>query len=164
MLNINTTTDPLSTSEVLQGDNSFIDEIPLGFISYPKTIPLKIKHIWRLPELTQDEVESGESESGLCFISHRHHKIGTLVEVTISIRGDDHKFVGQVVLIRGSDHGYNVGVWLRSQTDACRARIIEQICYTDGSLEAQRQHSLATIKKEKGMQEWIYPDSTQLPA
>ena len=80
--------------------------------------------------------------------------------MTISIRGDDHKFVGQVVLIKGNGQGYNVGVWLRSQTDACRARIIEQICFMNGS----RQQSLATIKKEKGMREWIYPDATQLPA
>ncbi len=159
MLNMNKITNSVNTVEAHQS-STFIDEIPLGFISYPKNIPLSIKHIWRLPELTPDEVKSGESELGLCFTSNKHHKIGTLVEVTISIHGDDHKFVGQVVLIKANDHGYNVGVWLRSQTDACRARIIEQICYMNGS----QQHSLASIKKEKGMREWIYPDATQLPA
>jgi hypothetical protein len=161
---MNLNNDPVNTAEAHQPNIAFADEVPLGFISYPKNIPLNAKHIWRLPELTADEVKSGESELGLCFTSNKHHKIGTLMEVTISMRGDDHIFVGQVVLIKGGDRGYNVGVWLRSQTDACRARIIEQICYMDSSLETGRQHSLATIKKEKGMREWIYPDTTQLPA
>ncbi len=163
MLNMNKNTDSVKTVEALQSNDSFVDEIPLGFISYPKNITLNTKHIWRLPELTSDEVKSGESELGLCFASSRHYNVGTLMEVSISIRGDEHKFVGQVVLIKGNAQGYNVGVWLRSQTDACRARIIEQICYFNSSHQVKRKYSLESINQEKGMREWIYPDA-QLPA
>ena len=79
MLNMNKITDSVNTVEAYQS-TTFVDEIPLGFISYPKNISLNIKHIWRLPELTLDEEKSGESELGLFFASQKHHKSGRLLK------------------------------------------------------------------------------------
>ena len=152
------------TPDVQLANKINTDDAAPGFIHHPNNIPFHVKHVSRLPVMKQNEIESGKSTLGLCFFSDKYLKPGTLVELTIPLRGEDHKFIGQVVLIRETHRGYEAGIWLRSQTDAFRARIIEQICYIDGYLEEKQDHSASPINKELGIQEWISRNAAHFPA
>ena len=164
MLNAVSNTDYRKTIDVHQLSDFSFDKMVPGFIYHPKHVPLKIKRVWRLPELAQDEVKSGKSTLGLCFFSTKNHKPGALIELTISLLGEDHKFIGQVVIVKETHLGYETGIWLQSQMDAYRARIIEQVCYIDGYLGHKQDQSVAVINKEQGAREWISLNAAQFPA
>lgn len=148
----------------LQADYAHFDQMASGFIYHPDHIPLNFRRLWHLPELTKDERRSGKSTLGLSFFTHKHLKAGEQVEVTVHVRGENHKFVGEVVLVKESQRGYDVGIWLRSQHDAIRARIIEQVCYIDRYLQDKQKHSSKPINKEQGTQEWIVHNAAHFPA
>lgn len=164
MLNAIRNDDHVNARGKHQPDYAHFDEMAPGFIYHPDHIPLNFRRLWRMPELTKEERKSGMSTLGLSFFSDKHLTPGMQIEVTVPLRGEDHKFVGQVVLVKESHHGYDVGIWLRSQHDAYRARIVEQICYIDCYLQDKQEHSSKPINKEQGIQEWIVHNAAQFPA
>lgn len=164
MLNTTNTIDHEKSIDAGRHYDFPVDVIAPDFIYHPKNALLKTKPLKQFPELDQDEIRSGKSTLGLCFTSRKHHATGTILEITIPVRGDDHKFVGQVVLVRKMQHGYETGIWLRSQTDACRARILEQICYIDGYLEEKQVQSETPINAEQEIQGWISRNAALFPA
>jgi len=141
-----------------------VDEIATDFIYHPENLSLNTRYIKQLPELDQDELKSGKSTLGLCFTSKKHHLPGSNLEITIPVRGDRHKFIGLVVFIRKIEQGYKTGIWLRSQTDACRARILEQICYIDGYLENRQKQSKVPINTDQEIEGWISRNAALFPA
>ena len=153
-----------SNDDINPTKNKFIKKMATDFLYHPENTSLKIKRLRGLPELTQSEIKSGVSSLGLCFASGKYHRIGSILGLTISTHGEEHSFLGQVVLIKENPHGYHVGVWLRSQTDASRLRIVEQILYIDSYLEDQQDQSVTPFNKEQGIQEWISQNAAQIPA
>lgn len=153
----------ISDHETIQPKDILLDKMATGFLYHPENTPLKVKRLWRVPELNRDEEKSGESTLGLCFTSQKHYVAGSSLELTISIHGEDHKFSGQIVLIKENLQGYNVGVWLRSQMDACRARIVEQVCYIDSYLEDQPDRNILPFNQEQRIREWISQNAAQIP-
>ena len=119
MLNAIKNLDLVNSAGEHQPNEFSFDEMSPGFIYHPDSIPLTIKHLWRLPELTQDEIKSGKSTLGLCFSSNKHLNPGMLIELTVFIRGEDHKFVGQVIFVKQTQHGYGLIIVLFLKKKIC---------------------------------------------
>lgn len=57
------------------------------------------------------------------------------MELSIPLRGVVQKPQGTVVMVRETPDGYDIGLWLASTDDASRARLVEQICHLECSLQ-----------------------------
>jgi len=140
------------------------DEVAPGFIYHPTNTTLTMKAISRLPELTEDEVQSGKSNLGLCFFSEKKLSTGMLIKLTIPLRGEDHIFIGQIVIVKESQQGYEVGIWLRSQVDAYRARIVEQACFLEGVMKKKQTQKSSRQSKKSGLHSWVLRNNTRRSA
>lgn len=144
--------------------NHFVDDQEPGFIHHPDSIPLDIRLIRKQPDETQFINENQNSKLGLSFNTNKQLKPGMHIEISIPLRNDEQKFLGQVVFVRKKDQGYDVGIVLRSQNDAYRARIIEQVCYINCYIQEQQSHSTKLINREQCAYEWISRYAAHFPA
>ncbi len=162
---INTVTQTRPVHKNSEADiAALFDQSAAGFIRHPDAFPLNIRRRWREPVLSLAEEMDDESELGLCFFSEKHLDPGTRLELSIPLRGEEQKFAGEVVLVRALRHGYEIGLWLRSHTDACRARIVEQICYIECYLKDKQKNTINPINHEQGTREWISRFAAHFPA
>ena len=60
------------------------------------------------------------------------------MELSIPLRGVVQKPQGTVVMVRETPDGYDIGLWLASTGDASRARLVEQICHLECSLQDRK--------------------------
>lgn len=144
--------------------DQFIDDWEPGFIHHPGSIPIDIRLISQKTEQTTTAIENANSRLGLSFNTNKQLKPGMHIEISIHLRDDDQKFIGQVVFVREKEQGYDVGIVLRSQTDAYRARIIEQVCYINCYIQDQQSHSTKLINPEQCAHEWISRYAAHFPA
>ncbi len=148
-------------NEQLPVVQEFFDKAVPGFIYHPKAIPFTLKKRRRTVE-SSPEMEKERSNLGLCFHTEKYFKPGILVEFTVMIRDDVQTFTGRVVFNRETEEGYVTGIWLLSQSDAYRARIVEQVCHIDRYLE-KKQGDKQTIDTEREAGYWISRFAARFP-
>ena len=102
------------------------------FIRHPQQFPFEFRRT-REWSWTAREQESPQGDLGLSFVSRKYIPTGTKMELSIPLRGIVQKFQGTVVMVRETSQGYDIGLWLASQDDASRARLVEQICHLECS-------------------------------
>lgn len=134
-----------------------------GFIHHPPGFPLEVRRLW-LGNWMDEEGDQGAGSLGLCFESDRYIRPGTLLEVSIPLRGVIQKFRGRVVLVRGDEETCEIGIWLSSKTDADRIRIVEQICHIEAYLKHKRHQEGPFISQERIAQEWITRFAANFPS
>ncbi len=113
------------------------NKISNGFISHPQQFPLEFRRRRAWGWMTRDQ-QAPAGDIGLSFVSRKHVPTGSRMELSIPLRGVVQKFQGTVVMVREIADGYEIGLWLASADDASRARLVEQICRLECSL--QRKH------------------------
>ena len=135
-----------------------------GFIHHPPGFELTWKRIrnrfmgWQYPVLSE------QGNIGLCFHSEKYIKPGTLLQLSISLRGETQEFTGRVVLVKNSEPGYQIGVWFISREDGSRIRIVEQICHIESYLRHKRHHDGPFFSKERVTAEWINRFASSFPS
>ena len=107
------------------------------FIRHPNDFPLEVRRLrtWGRPK---SEPFSPSSDLGLSFTSRKYVPTGTEMEIAIPLRGDVQRFHGTVVMVREIADGYEIGIWLATADEATRARLVEQICHIECSLQTKR--------------------------
>ncbi len=131
------------------------------FIRHPDNFPIQCKRDWKAVFRSHVEVPE-QTELGLCFESPKYIKPGSIIELSIPLRGDIQKFRAHVVLVLQNDHGYEIGCLMHSQEEAYRARIVEQICHIESYL--QNRHQARTAANENNAaQEWINRNASAFP-
>jgi len=111
------------------------NKIRNGFIRHPQQFPLEARRM-RAWGRSQRVESTPTGDIGLSFVSRKYVPTGTEMEISIPLRGDVQKFHGHVVLVREIVGGYEIGIWLASADEASRARLVEQICQLECSLQA----------------------------
>ena len=135
-----------------------------GFIHHPAGFPIEAKRVW-LGEWFDDAGEVEEPGTiGLCFESDRYIKPGTVLELSIPLRGVIQKFRGRVVLVKWNGECCEIGMWLSSKSDAGRILIVEQICHIEAYLKHKRHHEGPFISQERIAQEWISRFASSFPS
>lgn len=134
-----------------------------GFIHHPAGFPIEVRRLW-LSDWFDDSVDMEQGNLGLCFESDRYIKPGTVLEISIPLRGVIQKFKGRVVLVKGNGASCEIGMWLSSRSDAGRIRIVEQICHIEAYLKHKRHHDGPFISPERVAQEWISRFASSFPS
>lgn len=129
-----------------------VEQGPDGFIHHPSGFPLRFRRIWF--DALRHRSGHGRASLGLAFETSRFVRPGTWIEVSIPLRGVVQRFRGEVVLVRAIDQGYEVGLWLESDDDAARARIVEQICHIECYLRC-KGGDRGGITRESAAREWV---------
>lgn len=127
--------------------NEVNNSINNDFISHPQQYPFEIKRVrqWSFkrwpwakhsgsPESTTNPKQSSQPSVGLRLQSQHYFKSGTVVEISIPLRGEAQYFTGTVVLVRELAEGFEIGLWLSNVEDEARARIVEKICHAECNL------------------------------
>ena len=122
------------TNLVAQMSNEDINSVNNDFIKHPQQYPLEIKRLRRWPWSTK-VAELPKATIGLSVRSNRYIPTSTLVQVSIPLRGEAQSFTGTVVLVRELTDGFEIGLWLASNEDEVRARIVEKICNVECDLD-----------------------------
>lgn len=95
------------------------------------------------------------SAGGLCFITDKPVKVGTIVEFDIPVTKPDYHGRGVIVWRREqSSHSYEVGVRFTSDDEFYRTRMVEQVC----QIEDYRQRLALKgrqLSSEEAALEWI---------
>lgn len=95
------------------------------------------------------------SAGGLCFITDKPVKVGTLVEFDIPVTKPDYHGRGVIVWRREqSSKSYEVGVRFTSDDEFFRTRMVEQVC----QIEDYRQRVALKgrqLSSEEAALEWI---------
>ena len=107
-----------------------------GFLHHPREFPLQLHRRW-WADLWRSTRPC--ASLGLCVTTDRPLPVGASVDLTIPLRGETQRFRGEVVLVRAVAGGYEIGVWLESERDAERARIVEQICGLECRLRGKKR-------------------------
>lgn len=123
-----------------------------SFIRHPTSIPIQVS-------AGSDEVSHMRvldvSAGGLCFITDKPVKVGTMVEFDIPITKPDYHGSGVIVWRREeSSNTYEVGVRFTSNDEYFRTRMVEQVC----QIEDYRQRLALKgrqLSSEEAAQEWI---------
>jgi len=121
------------------------NKIRNDFIRHPQQFPLEFRRVraWRR---SAPEKHTPEGDIGLSFVSRKYVPTGTEMEVSIPLRGVAQKFHGNVVMVREIVGGYEIGIWLASEDEASRARLVEQICHTECYLQEKAARAYLSRK------------------
>ena len=131
------------------------------FMRHPDNFPIEFKRDWMAAFRSGGDTPE-QTGLGLCFESEKYLKPGTVLELSIPLRGETQKFRAHVVLVLENDKGYEIGCLMHSQEEAYRARIVEQICHIESYL--QNRHLARTASNENnGAQEWIEKNASAFP-
>jgi len=134
-----------------------------GFIHHPLGFPLEYKRVWFGNAGKDANAES--SDIGLIFESEEHIPTGSTLEIHIPLRGELEQFRGKVVLVRQSGDCFEVGVWFPCRIDACRMRIVEQICHIEVYLQQKKYaDGPYNLNRERGAAEWINQHAATVPS
>ncbi len=146
----------------LLGNKPIADD-QTGFIYHPAGFPLEIKRKWL--NFRHDKADSNCSEIGIIFESEKYIKPGTHVEITIPLRNESEKFRGKVVLIRRNGEYFEIGLWLKHNEDANRARMAEQICHIETYMQGKKyQDGPYNINPDRVAEEWISKYAGSVPS
>jgi hypothetical protein len=141
---------------------SFESDMLEGFIKHPERFPLQFRRL-RFWERSKIDINK-TSNIGLTFSSKEYQKLGSIIEVTIPTRKETHCFLGKVVMVKESDQGFEIGVWLLNIEDTPKLRIVEQICHIELYLNDKRYKEGPFLSKEKITEEWISRFASSFPA
>ena len=86
-----------------------------------------------------------------------------MIEVSIPSMNENSLFLGKVVLVIGSDKGYEIGMMLLNMEDVPKLRIVEQICHIELYLSDKRYNEGPFLSKEKLTEEWINRFASNFP-
>ena len=131
------------------------------FLYHPPSHPLSFRTRrvpwWRRP------APDAPANLGIVFRSDRYVAAGSILEIEIPLRGQSQQFRGEVVLVRELSDGFEVGLWLESDADARRARIVEQVCHIESYLKQKRLRDGPFLSHESAAQEWVARYAHQIP-
>jgi len=110
--------------------------IASGFIKHPENFPLEVRKLRPWHWLRHMMAPEPTQSAGLKFFAGEALRLGSLIEVSISIRHGVQRFHAKVVMLRELDAGCEVGVWLLRAQDIERIRLVERICQLESDVLA----------------------------
>ena len=137
--------------------NDFLE----GFIKHPERFPIEVRRLRFWERLKKEYTNT--TDIGFSFFSKEYQKPGDMIEVSIPTMNENSLFLGKVVLVIGSDNGYEIGMMLLNMEDVPKLRIVEQICHIELYLSDKRYKEGPFLSKEKLTEEWINRFASNFP-
>ncbi len=134
-----------------------------GFIHHPLSYPIECRQLRPSPAHLLPSAFHRDT-MGLCFETRDYQPPGRILEVSISVRGEVQRFIGQVVLVRNCIEHYEIGIWLETRADAARLRIVEQMCHIEAYLKHKRHYEGPFVSREFVAREWISRFAASFPS
>jgi PilZ domain-containing protein len=130
------------------------------YVRHPSEFPVEL----RTPDENEPRLERMRdlSTGGLCCRSGRAFDQGAQVRVRIPVGDDGFEAEGRVAWCRSQDDGYRVGIEFVAESEAFRARMVEQICH----IERYHRKQLAEgrhLSEQEAAIEWITRYAAQFP-
>jgi hypothetical protein len=133
-----------------------------GFIHHPTSFPIEYKLLRKWHDITGRAAKTGRL--GVIFTSETYIKPGQLLEIIIPLRNEAVQFTGKVVLVRHYGDHYEIGVGLFHNEDACKVRIVEQICHIEAYLHHRKfKDGPYTNNRDRLTKEWIAKYAANIP-
>jgi hypothetical protein len=122
------------------------------YVRHPSEFPVEL----RAPDHgeTQHERLRDVSTGGLCCRSRVPFHEGEPVLVRIPIGGPGFEAEGRVAWCRSHEEGYRIGIAFVAETEAFRARMVEQICHIERYHRQQLEEG-RVVTEEDAAVEWI---------
>ena len=137
--------------------NDFLE----GFIKHPERFPIEVRRLRFWERLNMEYTST--TDIGFSFFSKEYQKPDDMIEVSIPTMNENSLFLGKVVLVIGSDKGYEIGMMLLNMEDVPKLRIVEQICHIELYLSDKRYKEGPFLSKEKLTEEWISRFASNFP-
>ena len=140
-----------------------IHDVKTGFLQHPAGYPMEIKRKRFWEKLDADKQTS--SRIGIMFDSDEYYKPGTNIDITIPLPNKIENFSGKVVLVKQNGDHYEIGLWLRREEDASRARIVEQICHIEVYMQEKKyREGPYNLNPDRVAREWITKYASDVPS
>jgi hypothetical protein len=131
------------------------------FISHPVEFPIRYRRAECAHSAGNTLLEN--PFVGLSFRGDEAVDCGNILDVTISVECEDHRFQGQVVWIRDLDKCYELGLCFVYEDDAFRVRNLEQICHIEIYRRMLCEINGGAVDIDVAAREWIERFSAQFP-
>lgn len=122
------------------------------YIRHPTSIPI---HVSTQCDQQAPVLVRNLSEGGLCFVTDRPVKVGSIVEFDIDLIKPDYHGSGVIVWrrVQSADH-FEVGVRFTSEDEYFRTRMVEQVCQIE-DYRRQLADVGRELSSEEAALEWI---------
>jgi len=131
------------------------------FIRHPTEIPIEVA--------TGEGVARGGrhlhdvSLGGISFESEFCPELGEIIEIRIPSVKPQFRTRGRVVWCRTCDTGYEVGAQFLEETDAFRARMVEQVCHIEDYRRRVYEAEGRFLSGDQAAREWIQRFASTFP-
>ena len=130
---------------------------PAAFIRYPSHVPVRCR------PSTQRVNGHRPTPGGICFASGEPLEPGALLDLSLGAPHGVENFTVKVAWSQAQGTEFLTGACLLDDADACRARLVAQLCHID----AYRRRELAQgreIDNDTAASEWIQRYAHEVPA
>ena len=132
-----------------------------SFIRHPSEIPIEVS-------AGQRAARGGRhlhdvSLGGISFASDVCPGLGEIIEIRIPSVKPQFETRGRVVWCRTCDTGYEVGAQFLEETDAFRARMVEQVCHIEDYRRRVRETEGRLLNGDEAAREWIQRYASTFP-
>ena len=135
------------------------DSQPAAFLRYPGQVPLRYQPC--RPAQPPGE-ERRPTPGGICFPCGEYIEPGTPVRLSLAAPHGIEHFTVRVAWCRPEGVEFLAGACLLGEADACRARMVAQLCHID----LYRRSEIANgrdLDEETAASEWIARYAHQVP-
>jgi hypothetical protein len=134
------------------------DSQPPAFLRYPGEVPMRYQPC----RPSGDGICAGTA-GGICFPCGEPLAPGTLVHLSLAAPHGVERFTVRIAWCRPEGVEFLAGASLLGEDDACRARMVAQLCHID----LYRRQELASgrdLDEDTAASEWIARYAHQVPA
>ena len=135
------------------------DSQPAAFPRYPGQVPLRYQPC---RPATPGSLPASVTPGGICFPCGEYIEPGTAVQVSLAAPHGLEEFTVRVAWCRPEGVEFLAGAFLLDENDACRARMVAQLCHID-LYRRQEQASGREMDAETAASEWIARYAHQVP-
>jgi len=132
-------------------------EKPAAFIRYPSHVPVHCRP--HREALNGHDVTPG----GICFASGEPFAPGVLVKLSLGAPHGVEHFTAKVAWSKPRGTEYVTGACLLDDADACRARMVAQLCHID-AYRRREQAQGRLLDDDAAASEWIERYAHEVPA
>ena len=108
------------------------------------------------------EGQGTDTSGGICFVNPTALQPGDVIEATLSTVQGNERFALKVRWCRPKGDQFLVGACLMNDADACRVRMLTQICHIDAYRRRQRKTG-RELDADTAASEWIERHARQIP-
>lgn len=131
-----------------------------AFIRYPCDVPVRYRRCRQAKR--RNGHANGVTPGGICFASGEPLEPGATLKLSLGAPHGVEHFTVRVAWCRPEGVEFLAGACLLDEGDACRARMLAQVCHIEAYLRRQRADG-RDLDRDTAASEWITRYAHQVP-